>query len=182
MNVWANAVVTDKGHALLAKLTQGNTLNITRAITGAGFVTPGILSKQTEVTEPKQSLTFRTVTYPAKGKCAFPVILTNDGLATGYSATQVGLFAMDPDEGEILFLIVQSTDADTGTIIPGEKDMPGYCAEWTFYFQYGQADGVTITVDPSNTVSRSEMEDYINNQVGRFTPITEEQIRALFGS
>ena len=178
MNVWANAVVTDKGIALLAKLTQGNTLNITRAITGSGFVTPGILSKQTEVTEPKQSLTFRPVTYPEEGKCAFPVVLTNEGLETGYSATQVGLFAMDPDDGEILFLIAQSTNADTGTIIPGEKEMPGYSAEWTFYFKYGQADGVTITIDPSNTVSWSDLEKYL----GRFVPITDEQIRALFGA
>lgn len=176
MNVWTNAVVTDKGLDLLAKLTQGNTLDITRAVTGAGFVTPGLLTKQKEVTDPKQTLALMSVTYPETGKCAFPVRLTNEGVVSGYYATQVGVFAMDPDEGEILFFIVQSTDANSGTIIPSETEMPGYSAEWTFYFQYGQADGVNVTVDPSGTVTKQEMEKYINE---KFVPITKEQIDAI---
>lgn len=177
MNVWTNAVITDKGLDLLAKLTEGSTLNITRAVTGAGFVTPGVLSKQTEVTDPKQALTLKPVRYPESGKCAFPVMLTNEGLATGYDATQVGVFATDPDEGEVLFFIVQAIDADSGTIIPSEAEMPGYSAEWTFYFQYGQADGVNVTVDPSNTVSWAEMKEYVKSNI---LPITKEQIEMLF--
>lgn len=205
MNVWANAVLTDQGRALLAKLTQGNTLDITRAVTGSGFVTPGFLSKQTGVTNPKQTLMLKPVSYPEVGKCKFPVALTNDGVATGYNATQVGVFASDPDEGEIMFFIVQSTGADSGTLIPSEREMPGYSAEWTFYFQYGQADGVNVTVDPSYTVSQVEMaayvaehavspvdmetyvaenavspaefEEYMNKNLGI---ITKEQIAALF--
>lgn len=179
MNVWANAVITEKGLSLLAKLTQGNTLNITKAITGAGFVTPGFLSKQTEITNPKQTLKLKAVSYPEVGTCKFPVVLTNEGLAAGYDATQVGAFADDPDEGEILFFIVQAMDTESGTTVPSEKDMPGYSAEWTFYFRYGQADGVNVTVDPSDMVSRSEMEDYISS---RFIPITNQKINALFGS
>lgn len=176
MNQWANTVLTDKGRALMAKLTQGNTLNITRAVTGSGFVTPGFLANQTEVTDPKQSLTFRPVSYPETGKCAIPVALKNDGLTAGYEATQVGLYAADPDEGEVLLFITQAADAESGTIIPSEIDMPGYSAEWTFYLQYGQADGVNVTVDPSGTVSREEMEKYVDNE---FVPITNEQIDAI---
>ena len=160
MNAWTNTVITDKGLSLLSKLTQGNTLQITEAVTGAGFVTPGLLQKQTEVSDPKQSLIFRPATYPETGKCAISVVLNNEGLTTGYSATQVGIFATDPDEGKILFFISQAADAASGTIIPSETEMAGYSAEWNFYFQYGQADGVEITVDPANTVSRQEMIEY----------------------
>ena len=176
MNVWANTVLTDKGRALLAKLTQGNTLDITRAETGAGFVTPGLLTKQTEVTDPKQTLNFKPVSYPEVGKCAMTMALTNEGLADGYEATQVGIYATDPDEGEILFFLSQAVDAESGTIIPSETEMPGYSSEWTFYLQYGQADGVNVVVDPANTVSRAEMEAYIN---AMFVPITNEQIDAI---
>lgn len=196
MNVWANAVLTDQGRALLAKLTQGNTLDITRAVTGAGFVTPGFLSKQTEVTTPKQTLTFKPISYPEVGKCEFPVELTNEGVTTGYKATQVGVFASDPDEGEILFFIVQSTSADDGTRVPSETEMPGYSAEWTFYFQYGQADGVNVTVDPSHTISQVEMVSYVTEYVNKnavspedfneymaanLVAISKKQIEALFG-
>lgn len=168
MNTWANTVLTDNGRALMAKLTQGNSLNITKAVTGAGFVTPGLLTKQTAIADPKQTLTFRTVAYPEVGKCAVTASLKNDGLATGYTATQVGIYAMDPDNGEILLFISQATDAGSGTIVPSVEEMPGYSAEWTFTFQYGQADGVTVTVDPSNTVSREEMENYVRS-IGKRT-------------
>ena len=162
MNTWSNTVLTDKGLSLMAKLTQGNTLNITKAMTGAGFVTPGFLSKQTEVTDPKQTLRFKSVTYPEAGKCAIPVALKNEDLTTGYEATQVGLFAEDPDEGEILFLISQAAEEKSGTTIPSETEMPGYAAEWTFYLAYGRANGVSVTVDPANAVTRQEMEEHVD--------------------
>ena len=179
MNTWANTVLTDKGRALLAKLTQGNTLNITRAETGAGFVTPGLLTKQTAVTDPKQTLNFRPVSYPEIGKCELPVALKNDDLDTGYEATQVGIYAMDPDEGEILFFLSQAPTAEKGTPIPSKTEMPGYSAEWTFYVGYGQADSVDVTVDPTGTVSREEMEKYIDAE---FVPISNEQIDAILAT
>lgn len=170
MNAWANTVLTDKGRSLLAKLTQGNTLYITRASTGAGFVNPDLLSAQTDVTYKKQNLTFKPVSYPETGKCAIVTTLKNDGLETGYTAVQVGIFAMDPGEGEILFLISQATDAESGTIIPSETEMAGYSSEWTFYLKYGQAESVQLTVDPSNTVSREEMETAIEIALDGFYP------------
>lgn len=162
MNTWANTVLTEDGRALMAKLTQGNTLDITRAVTGSGFVTPGLLVKQTAVTDPKQDLSFRPTEYPEAGKCAVTASLKNDGLSTGYTATQVGIYATDPDGGEILLFISQATDASSGTIIPSEAEMPGYSAEWTFTFQYGQADSVTVTVDPSNAVTWAQLEKELN--------------------
>lgn len=178
MNQWANTVLTDKGTALLAKLTQGNTLSITRAVTGAGFVTPGLLAKQTEVTDPKQELSFRPVSYPETGKCAIPTALTNDSLETGYEATQVGIYAMDPDDGEILLFISQAPDAQSGTIIPSKTEMPGYAAEWTFYLAYGQADMVNVTVDQAGAVSRAEFEERMEKcaTLGEDGKVPEEQL------
>ena len=179
MNIWANTVLTDKGNSLLAKLTQGHTLNITRAITGAGFVTPGLLSKQTNVTDPKQSLVFRPVSYPEIGQCEMPVVLTNKGLETGYTATQVGIFAEDPDEGEILFFIAQAPDENKGEEVPSEAEMSSFSTEWAFVTKYGQADSVNVTVDPANTVSRAEMEQYIKTEI---VAITNEQIDAILAN
>lgn len=149
MNIWENAVITNKGLALLAKLVKGATLNITRAEIGAGYVTPGLLQKQTAVTDPRQIPTFQPISYPETGKCAVPLSITNDEVSVGYKATQVGCYAMDPDEGEILYFIAQA-ESGAGTNIPSVSEMPGYSAEWTFYFQYGQADSVNVAVDQAN--------------------------------
>lgn len=156
MNHWTNAVITTKGLALQSKLISGTSLVITKAVAGSGYVSPTLLQTQTAVSSPKQTLNFRTISYPSAGKCAVPVYLTNDSVQTGYTANQIGFYATDPDEGEILYFIAQA-DSGYGEVVPSASEMPGYSAEWTFYFQYGQADDVTIIVDPSNTVSHSEL-------------------------
>ena len=96
------------------------------------------------------------------------VSLGNEELTEGYTATQVGFYAMDPDEGEILYFLAQA-EAGEGTPVPSATEMPGYSAEWNFYFQYGMADGVTVTVDPTGTVSREEMRTYIDTEIVALT-------------
>lgn len=170
MNIWANGVITNKGLALQAKLIEGTALIITRAVTGTGYVTPGLLQQQTAVTGEMQPLILQTVTYPAQGKCKLPCYLSNDELESGYTAMQVGVYAMDPDEGEILYFIVQA-EAGTGTIIPSQSEVPGYSAEWNFYFQYGQADAVTVEVDPSNVATTIMLENKADRDFGNVTNV-----------
>lgn len=174
MNIWQNAVITDKGRNLLSKLIEGNTLSITKAVVGSGYVTPTTLASQVSVSVPQQELSFRTVTYPENGKCALPCYLSNEDLTTGYTAMQIGIYATDPDDGEILYFLVQA-ETGTGTPIPSKTEMPGYTASWTFYFQYGQADGVTVVVDPQNTVSTEVMEAYVSEYVEEYLESTEAQ-------
>ncbi len=169
MNNWENAVVTNKGIALLAKMMAGETLHITRGETGSGYVTPGTLQSQVAVTSPMQQVSFREATYPEEGKCALACFITNDDLNTAYTANQVGIYATDPDEGEILFFITQA-NSGKGLDIPTETEMPGYSSEWTFYFKFGQASGVTITVNPSHAVNFAEMEAHVDNKISKITP------------
>lgn len=164
MSTWSNTVITDKGISLLTKLIEGNTLSITRAVTGTGYTTPGLIQALTEIEDPKQTLEFKKVTYPEYGKCCLPCRLTNDEVETGYKARQLGIYAMDPDEGEILFFVAQAP-IDGGTDVPAKDELIGYAAEWSFYFQYGRADNVTLLVDPSNTVNNDEMVEYVSKYV-----------------
>lgn len=165
MNNWENTVITSKGLALLAKLIEGHSLAITKAVSGSGFVTPGTLQNQTAVKSPVQNLRLRSISYPEDGKCELRCYLTNENLGSSYTANQVGVYANDPDEGEILFFIAQSVSANSGTLVPSETEMPSFTAEWTFYFKYGQASNVTIVIDPAHTVTREEMEEYVEAYV-----------------
>ena len=160
MNIWANAVVTNKGLALQAKLIAGTTLTITKAVTGAGTVAANKLKEQTAVTSQKQTMVFRDVTINGDGRCSVPVYLTNENLTVGYTATQIGIYAQDPDDGEILFFICQA-EAGTGTPVPSAYENPGFNAEWNFNFQYGQADTVSVTVDPANTINAAQAQRMI---------------------
>lgn len=176
MNIWSNAVITTAGLNLLAKLIDGNTLDITRAVSGAGFVTPGLLLGQRNVTDAKQELTFTDIDYPEDGKCAITCHLRNDDLSTGYTAMQVGIFATDPDDGEILFFVAQAAEG-TGTHVPANNEMGSYTAEWTFYFQYGNADNVTVTVDPAASVTQAMLDAAIKvvvDKLDNYVPTTRK--------
>lgn len=169
MNIWSNAVITTAGLNLLAKLVEGNSLTITKAKAGAGFVTPGLLMSQTDVTDIRQELSFSSVAYPSDGKCALTCRLNTANLDTAYTAMQIGIYATDPDVGEILFFIAQSAENE-GTPIPSKTEMGNYNAEWTFYFQYGHADNVNVTVDPAAGVTYAQMVAYVGeNAAGKRT-------------
>lgn len=157
------AKTTDKGDALLAKLAEGNTLEITRAQSGSGKVDVSLLKQQTAVATPQQTVTIQPVAYPEAKKCKLPITIRNDGLTSSYTATQIGVFANDPDEGEILFFLAQ-TDG-VGTNIVGEALQPGYSADFNFSVEFGNADGVSVTVDPSNSVTQDGMENYVSTAI-----------------
>lgn len=158
-------VITNKGLALLSKLTQGNALEITSAKTGAGTVDASLLMQQTGVNSPKQTMSIKSTSYPEDGKCALILSVTNDDIATGYTIMQIGIYANDPDEGEVLFSIWQ-IDSGSGINIPSKAVLPGYNAEMHYNIVYDQADSVNVNVDPSNTVSQAAMEAYVTEKVG----------------
>lgn len=162
MSIW-KAVVTEKGDALLAKMTQGRVMEITHAEVGAGKVDASLLKQQTSVSNKKHTATVEPVGYPGEGMCALPVTITNKGVSAGFSAWQIGIFANDPDEGKILFFIAQAED--TATNIPSDALMPSYKTQIIFHVEYGAADSVSVDVNSANTVSQAGMENYVNKEV-----------------
>lgn len=159
------SAITNKGVALLAKLIQGKELDITCAKTGAGTVDATLLEEQTGVTTPKQTVTITGVTYLDDGMCALVLSITNKGVSSGYTIKQIGIYANDPDEGEVLFSIWQ-VDSGSGINIQAESVLPGYNAELHYNIKLDQADSVNVTLDPSNTVSQAAMEAYVKEKVG----------------
>ena len=171
--VWI-AEVTDKGNALLAKLAAGNTLEIIEAVSGSGAVDTTTLAQQTTVDTPQQTVAIQPVAYPGEKMCKLPITIRNDGLKTSYTCTNIGVFANDPDEGKILFF--KAAAEGPGTSIVSETLQPGYSADFDFYVSYGNADGVSVTVDPSNSVTQGAMENYVATELGKLTPDSEKHV------
>ncbi|WP_278565771.1 hypothetical protein [Anaerostipes caccae] len=149
MNIWENTVLTDQGKALQAKLLQGQTLKITRVTTGSKKVPIVDLRQQSDVTEGGYDITLQ----PSKTegeKTVLPVLLENTGLKESYDLWQVGFFAEDPDEGEILFCISQASQAKH---IPSEAESPGYSVTWDFYFNTSNTVPFEIVLNSSGLVN-----------------------------
>lgn len=130
MNIWENTVLTEQGRALQAKLLKGQTLKIKRVATGAKKVPVVDLRQQTNVTEGGYDI----ILQPARtdgDNTVIPVLLENKGLNESYELWQVGFYAEDPDEGEILFCLSQASQSKH---IPSEKESSGFSITWDFYF------------------------------------------------
>lgn len=148
---WTNAVITDAGHRLQAALLgTGKGLVFTRAVTGAGL-TEGKLAAQTAVTEERQTLSLQPATPLEDAKTKVQVLLSNAGLESGYTMHQLGFYAKAQDaEEEILYALVQD---ETGDAIPADAESPGFTADWAYVFAYGNADSVTVMVDPAGMIT-----------------------------
>ena len=93
---------TNKGLALTAKTAAGACLRVTRVVGGSGH-TPDI-PKAAALPEIRQTLTV------GEARCAgdtavLPVTLAAAGLGAAYTLTELGVYAEDPDEGEILYCV-----------------------------------------------------------------------------
>lgn len=169
MNNWPNATITTAGLNLQSQLISGTSLTITRVVAGSGSVDVSQLPAQTAVKNPQQTLTTQSITYPASGKAAMTVSLQNTNVATGYTCMQIGVYAKLGSGTEILYFIAQ---AEEGTVVPSATEMPGFSALWTFYFQFGNADSVNITVDPSGMVTMSEVQSLLTQALTAYMKLS----------
>lgn len=153
MNIWEYTVLTDQGKALQAKLLEGETLKIRRVATGSKKVPVVDLRQQTRVTEGGYDITLQ----PARTEgdtAILPVLLENKGLKESYELWQVGFYAEDPEEGEILFCLAQALQAKN---IPSEMESPGFSITWDFYFKTSNIVPFEVLLDSKGLVN---MEQY----------------------
>lgn len=149
MNIWENTVLTEQGRALQAKLLKGQTLKIKRVATGAKKVPVVDLRQQTNVTEGGYDI----ILQPARtdgDNTVIPVLLENKGLNESYELWQVGFYAEDPDEGEILFCLSQASQSKH---IPSEKESPGFSITWDFYFNTSDTAPFEVVLDSVGLVN-----------------------------
>jgi len=97
--------ITVKGRALLAKLLAGGTLEITRCMVGSGTVPAG--GNPADFTNLVAPVALAASTVPTVGDLTASFVVEyrsdlNGGLETGFWINEFGIFAMDPDDGEIL--------------------------------------------------------------------------------
>ena len=200
MSSWSNVTVTAKGYALQSKLTaSGKGLVITKAVGGSGRVVAGQLVNQTAVSNPVQVLQVESLTYDsANENASLKVLLTNYELQNGYTLNQIGIYATDPDEGEILYALAQ---VDTGEPIPSIVSQPsGYSCEWDFRLIFTNSENVSITIDPNTFLTASsadqryatkeefeELKDTIGNSssvvivpVGEQIPVEERDKNSIY--
>jgi len=137
---------TKKGLALAAKLAAGETLKITRAVAGAGQT----VQTASALSQIRQTL---TIGYASRREntATLPVTLTAGLASTAYTLREVGLYAQDPSEGEILYKVYRL--GDPINISPASRLV------LRFYLEETVSESLNITIDgaPAGFITEADL-------------------------
>lgn len=137
--------LTNKGRVLQAKAQAGVQLKYTKYVLGDAQLGGQSIATLNGVISPKKTVdvTRLKMTPPSQATVGF--VLSNQDVTTGFYFRELGLYAMDPDDGEILYWYANAGDTadyipptNTGDVISKTVDMLVYV---------GTASNVTLTID-----------------------------------
>ncbi|MBF0195460.1 MAG: phage tail protein [Magnetococcales bacterium] len=119
MSEFSGVVLTTLGLNLLAKAQTGASLNFTRVAVGDGLwpieTEPEAL---TGLLDEKMTVPIQGHTVVGDGTSELKIVITNTGLEAGFFIREIGVFANDPDLGEILYSVTSA--GDHGDFLPAE--------------------------------------------------------------
>lgn len=148
------AVVTQNGRALMAKLLAGKSTQFTKIKVSSTIYPDAQLANLTSLTNIKQETTAQaygnnTATVSVVGA------IENTGLQTGYYINTVGLYAVDPDKGEILYSV---SSASVNGYMPPDTGVSKSGFEFKIYSEVGNATQVDLNVDPAAFATHEDIE------------------------
>lgn len=147
MLIWNPSKLTTAGKALLAKAQAGQTsIQITKAQTGSGSYSSGEnLETRTALKAAKQTFPIQNKVINADNTLVLKVAITNKGndfeLQAGYDITEFGIFAQDPQKGEILYSIATASTSD---YMPAYNGVLPSVINMSYYLEVSNAANVTI--------------------------------------
>lgn len=148
MLMWNPSKLTTAGKALLAKAQAGQTsIQITKAQTGSGSYSSGEnIEGRTALKNPKQTFPIQSkVISDADNTVILKIAITNKSedstLSTGYDITEFGIFAQDPQKGEILYSIATASTSD---YMPAYNGVLPSVINMSYYLEVSNAANVTI--------------------------------------
>lgn len=145
--------ITAKGNNLLAKVQAGITkLNYTKAVVGDGQLGQGqAIIALTNLISPRHTYNINRLA-ATPGDPAFATVgfvYSNQGITSGYYLREIGIFAQDPDEGEILYWY-GNAGATADFIAPGDGSGTDVIEKkFDIGLYVGQASDVSAIIDGS---------------------------------
>lgn len=145
MLVWNSSVLTKDGLALLAKAQAGKTkIQITAAATGSGSYTDSEdLTDRKDLKVKKQTLTINKQEIRNSSTVVLKIVISNKDLTAGYEIKEFGVYAQDPDKGEILYSIATSKTSD---YMPAYNNVIPSVLTMYYYLEVSNAENVTINM------------------------------------
>ena len=149
-------VITSKGQSLMAKLMQGRgKADFTAIKLSDQTYTAAQLAGLTTLSGVKQTAPITKKTIVNTTSIQIEGAVDNKELTAGYNIQTIGLFAQDPDDGEILYAVARAT---TAGYMPPYNNVTVSGGYFKFLVTVGAAEQVTLTVDPAGYASIGDVQ------------------------
>lgn len=150
------SVITNKGRTLMAKLLSGRaTATFTKISISSTVYSSGDLAALTALSNVKQTATCQAK--PNNGATvSVEAAFNNTGLTAGYDVNSIGVYATDPDEGEILYAVAT---AKQNGYMPADTGVSKTGLTIAFYTEVGNASQVNLTVEPGAVATKLDVKN-----------------------
>lgn len=140
--------ITNKGQALMAKLIAGKTkIEFTKVASSTNVYTEAQILALTSLANVKQTVSISKITRTNNVAVQIEAAMENSKLTAGYNMNTIGLYAKDPDDGEILYAVASVSSSDKGAYMPPYNGITVSGAYLKLTTTVSNADNVTLQVD-----------------------------------
>lgn len=152
--------LTEKGNALIGKLLASEgTLKFTKVTAGDGSIPSGKSPEgMTELGNYVTDGLIASVSSSATGEASVVVQISSIDLAQGFSCTELGLWAEDPDEGDILYAYLYLQQHPEW--IRADADAVNKLATFTIVTIVKNVALVTAVINPDAFATMADLANY----------------------
>ena len=158
MAEFSKLVITNKGQALLAKMIAGEgSVEFTKVSASSTAYTDAQLEGLTSLSDVKQTSLISKVTRTNEVAIKVEAAFTNTELTVGYYMKALGLYAVDPDDGEILYAVTRETSGNC--YMPAYNGITVSGAYVQLVTTVGNAENVSLEVDQAAVATIGDIQD-----------------------
>lgn len=158
MAEFSKLVITNKGQALLAKMIAGEgSVEFTKVSASSTAYTDAQLEGLISLSNVKQTSLISKITRTNGAAIKVEAAFTNTELTAGYYMKALGLYAVDPDDGEILYAVTRETSGNC--YMPAYNGITVSGAYVQLVTTVGNAENVSLEVDQAAVATIGDIQD-----------------------
>ena len=158
MAEFSKLVITNRGQALIAKMIAGTgNIDFTKICTSSTQYTENQLVGLTSLSNVKQTSLISKVTRTNEVAIKVEAAFTNTDLTAGYYMRTIGLYAVDPDIGEILYAVTIETSGNC--YMPPYNGVTVSGAYVQLVTTVGNAESVSLEVDAAAVATIGDIKE-----------------------
>lgn len=157
--------ITNKGQALMSKIIAGSgNIEFTKVSASSNIYTESQILALTSLANVKQTVAISRITRINNVSVQIEAAMENSKLTSGYNMNSIGLYAKDPDDGEILYAVASVASYDKGAYMPPFNGLTASGAYFKLTTTVSNSDNVSLEVDQAAVATIGDVTD-LQNQI-----------------